>query len=90
MDRNTLLLIFFSGVLAAGLLGWILNRINVARNDMEMPGRLMSTLPPGTPRSVMRRASRGTVDCALYSLLFLGVLGGTLYWLYRMVNEWAQ
>jgi hypothetical protein len=89
MDRETLLLIFFSGVLSAGILGLILGRINVARNDMELPGRPMSSLGPGTPRDVMSRARRGTADCLIYTVLLLLALGATGYWLYRVVNDWA-
>jgi hypothetical protein len=76
---------FLAGFGVAGFAGYMLNRINKARNDMRAPDRPMNVPTGKTPRSVMVSAAESARTCMLWSLalvLFLAVVALALFSLF--------
>lgn len=78
---------FIVGVGVAGFAGYMLNRINKARNDMRAPDRPMNVPTGKTPRSVMSSAAAAAQTCMLWSLalvLFLVLVLAVLFSLFGL------
>jgi hypothetical protein len=76
---------FVVGVGVAGFAGYMLNRINKARNDMKAPDRPMNVPTGKTPRSVMGSAAEAGRTCMLWSfalVLFIAVVVAVLFSLF--------
>ena len=75
---------FLVGFGVAGFAGYMLNRINKARNDMRAPDRPMNVPTGKTPRTVMVSAAESARTCMLWSLalvLFFAVVAVVLFYL---------
>jgi hypothetical protein len=83
-DNLSFLTGFFFGFLVSGVIGYMLNRINLARNAMRAPDRPMSVPTGNTPRTVLANAARAGQTCMTWSialLLFIVVVIALLYML---------
>lgn len=75
------------GLLVAGVIGFMLNKIMKARNDMRAPDRPMNVPTGKTPRSVMSSAAAAAQTCMLWSLalvLFLVLVLAVLFSLFGL------
>jgi hypothetical protein len=68
IDNMTFLAGFIAGFLVAGVIGFLLNRINLARNAMRAPDRPMNVPTGNTPRTVMANAARAGQTCMTWSI----------------------
>lgn len=85
LDNGSFLFGFLFGFIAAGMMGWMLQRIQKARNAMRDPDRPMKVATANTPRSVMASAAQAGQTCITWTFFLLLFAAGVLLVLYALL-----
>lgn len=75
------------GFFIAGMIGFIWNRIQLARNAMRAPDRPMNVATQNTPRTVMANAARASQTCMVWSLGLVGFVIFAMILLYIVLSS---
>ena len=71
LNRESVIVGIFVGVLIAGVAGSIFQRIQTAQRGMGAPNNPMSVRTSNTPRDVMQAAARATRTCLFWAMILI-------------------